>query len=36
MKDKTEPDQADQAAKGQSSGDPWQISTDIVMGLSHS
>lgn len=28
--------QADQAAKGQSSGDPWQISTDIVMGLSHS
>ena len=28
--------QADQAAKGQSSGDPWQISTDIVMGLSRS
>ena len=27
---------ADQAAKGQSSADPWQISTDIVMGLAHS
>ena len=27
---------ADQAAKGQSTGDPWQISTDIVMGLSRS
>ncbi len=28
--------EADQAAKGQSPGDPWQISTDIVMGLSRS
>jgi DNA polymerase-3 subunit delta len=27
---------ADQAAKGQSAADPWQISTDIVMGLAHS
>jgi DNA polymerase-3 subunit delta len=25
---------ADQAAKGQSSGDPWQLSTDIVLGMS--
>jgi DNA polymerase III delta subunit len=25
---------ADQAAKGQSSADPWQLSTDIVLGMS--
>jgi DNA polymerase-3 subunit delta len=25
---------ADQAAKGQTSSDPWQISTDIVLGIS--
>ena len=26
--------QADQAAKGQVRGDPWQLSTEIVLGLS--
>ena len=26
---------ADQAAKGQVTADPWQISTDIVLGISH-
>lgn len=28
--------QADQAAKGQSSADPWQLATDIVLGIARS